>query len=100
MFGSCSDARGCHEPAKTTDATRGMGGGLLLAPRPSPRGRSASRASAFTLVELLVVMVIISILLGFILNAAMESVKRAAGAGHPVPDHQARDRASTTGSTP
>jgi prepilin-type N-terminal cleavage/methylation domain-containing protein len=41
----------------------------------APPGRAMR--GAFTLVELLVVMVIISILLGFILSAAMDGVKRA-----------------------
>src|SRR5689334_2233854 len=44
---------------------------------PAPRPSASPACPGFTLVELLVVMVIISILLGFILNASMESVKRA-----------------------
>ena len=42
-----------------------------------PRTRTQGRGSAFTLVELLIVMVIISILLAFILKAAFSGIRRA-----------------------
>ena len=62
--------------SKTRPATRGA----VLPPPPSatvPSPAARAGARGFTLVELLVVMVIISILLGFILNASMGSVRAA-----------------------
>ena len=61
-----------------------------LATRNSQLATQRAERAGFTLVELLVVMVIISLLLGFILNASIDAVKTRQERADPGPDRQAR----------